>query len=99
MKLPFKRLNILGDRYQVAAHKPVVEGKEVAGLVEYRVGRIRVNPSQSDDQARDTLLHEVIHAIDNVDALCLSEDQVRRVATGLRAVFTANPEFGKWVCQ
>jgi hypothetical protein len=29
----------------------------------------------------------------------MSEEQVRCVATGLRAVFTANPEFGKWVSR
>jgi len=60
-------------------------------------GEILIRPNQSTDQARDTLLHEVVHAISNVDSLCMTEEQVRRVATGLRAVFTANPKLAKGV--
>ena len=90
--MPVKKLNVLGDRYRVRKRR-----QREFGWCYYVKGDIFLRPNQSEDQARDTLLHEVIHAIDNVDSLNLSEEQVRRIATGLRAVFTSNPEFARWV--
>lgn len=95
MKLPVTRLNILGDRYKVVVRR---QQKEF-GLVWYRKGLIELRLRQSVDQARDTLLHEVIHAIDHTYSSNMTEDQIRVLATGLRAVFTANPKFGKWVSE
>lgn len=92
LKLPVSTLNVLGDRYRVRLCR-----MKAYGECHYWDGEIRLRPNQSPDQARDTLLHEVIHAICNVDSLELTENQVRRVATGLRAVFTSNPKFAKWV--
>jgi len=94
VRCPIKRLNLLGERYSVARGRI----KEF-GIVDYDRGRIILRPKQSTDQARDTLLHEVIHAIDHTNSLELNEHQVRTMATGLRAVFTANTKFAKWVSE
>jgi len=94
VQLPVKRLNVMGDRYRVLVRK-----MDEFGMCFFIKGEIHVRPNQSEDQARDTLLHEVIHAIDNVETLNLTEEQVRTLATDLRAVFTANPDFAKWVCR
>lgn len=94
MQLPIKKLNILGDRYSVHKRK-----QKAFGYCYYVTGKMFLRPNQSTDQARDTLLHEAIHAIDNVDSLGMTEEQVRRIATGLRAVFTSNPEFARWVSK
>ena len=94
MKLPVKKLNVLGDRYRV-----VVRRMKEFGECDSHAGVIRLRPNQTEDQARDTLLHEVVHALDHVWSLNLTENQTRMLATGLRAVFTANPEFGKWVSR
>lgn len=94
MKCPIKKLNLLGERYVVKKQKI----KEF-GIVDYNKAVIRLRPKQSTDQARDTLLHEVIHAIDYTNSLEMNEHQVRTLATGLRAVFTTNPKFATWVVE
>lgn len=44
-----------------------------------------------DENVMDTLLHEVIHAIDYSMATRMTEEQVAALATGLFAVFRDNP--------
>lgn len=44
-------------------------------------------------QCADTLLHETIHAVENILGLDMTEAQVRLLATGLTQVFQDNPEY------
>jgi hypothetical protein len=55
--------------------------------------RIEVATYQCEAQKRDTLLHEVLHAVDHEMNCRMSEAQIRRMATGLLAVFRHNPAF------
>lgn len=52
-----------------------------------------VSLSLVPDQQRDTLLHEVIHAISETVKLNLTEEQVHALGGLLFAVFRDNPEF------
>lgn len=54
--------------------------------------KIMVVTTQPEDNIKDTLLHEVLHAVDYCMATKLTEDQVAALATGLLAVFLDNPE-------
>jgi len=94
VRCPVKKLNLLGERYSVACKRI-----KDFGTVDYDRGRIFLRPKQSVDQARDTLLHEVLHAIDHTYSLELSEHQVRVLATSLRSVFSSNPRFARWVSE
>ena len=58
---------------------------------------INVDPKANEQLQRDTLLHEVIHAIDYAVKTKLSEEQVSALATGLYAVFSDNPNFMEWL--
>lgn len=49
------------------------------------------------EQLQDTLLHEVIHAIDEAVDAGLKETQVKRVATGLLAVLKENPRLSAFL--
>lgn len=42
-------------------------------------------------QQADTLLHEVMHAVDHEMHCSMSEPQIRRMSTGLLAVLRQNP--------
>lgn len=53
--------------------------------------RIEIASYQCDEQKRDTLLHELVHAVDHEMNTKLSEPQVRRMATGLLCVLRHNP--------
>jgi len=55
--------------------------------------KIVVSTTQPLDNVKDTLLHEVLHAVDYCMATKLTEDQVAALATGLLAVFLDNPAF------
>ena len=68
------------------------------GEVLFTLGRIDLAPNQTPDCLADTLLHEVIHAIDFVfgaTGAYLTEEQVVRVTGGLLAVLNdpRNSEF------
>jgi hypothetical protein len=53
--------------------------------------RIEVATYQCEAQRRDTLLHEILHAVDHEMNCRMSEPQIRRMATGLLAVLRHNP--------
>ena len=52
---------------------------------------ISVRDGQPLESAQDTLLHELIHAIDEAVDSGLKESQVKRLATGLLAALKDNP--------
>ena len=54
--------------------------------------RLRGAGEQSRDCARDTLFHEVLHAVAWQLGVALEEGDVRRIATGLLDTIRRNPE-------
>jgi hypothetical protein len=52
--------------------------------------RIEVADYQCQLQRQDTLLHEVLHAVDHEMHCNMSEAQIRRIATGLLQVLRHN---------
>ena len=68
------------------------------GEVLFTLGDIYVAPNQAEDCLLDTILHELLHAIDFVYGATetyLTEDQVVRITGGLLTVFSdpRNAEF------
>ena len=59
--------------------------------------RIEVAAYQCADQRRDTLLHEVLHAIDHEMHCSMSEPQIRRMATGLLAALRQNEPLARFL--
>ena len=54
---------------------------------------IKIKLKQHPETLRETLLHEVIHAIDEQLDLGMKEKQVHRIAIGLFQVLRENPAF------
>jgi hypothetical protein len=82
----------------------LLEPKEVEqyGVCLYEHQRIYLSRNMLHQQASDTLLHEVLHAIWNEAGLDhipdLNEETiVRTMSTWLRIVFVNNPNFAKFV--
>ena len=67
------------------------------GLCEADKERISVCTKQAPVAELDTLLHEVIHAIEYKMGMDHNEDWTRRIATGLVGVFRDNPDFMKYM--
>ena len=82
-------LRILGKSWEVA-EAPTDFTDSGSCSRDYQ--KIVVSTTQPLDNVKDTLLHEVLHAVDYCVATKLTEDQVAALATGLLAVFLDNPE-------
>ena len=82
-------LRILGKSWEVAEAPSDFTD---SGSCNRDYQKIVVSTTQPLDNVKDTLLHEVLHAVDYCMATKLTEDQVAALATGLLAVFLDNPE-------
>lgn len=82
-------VNIFGKRVSVVHEVP--KGGKDAGECYHIDGRVIVSPKQSADNQNDTLLHELLHFVDEEMQTNLRERQVRLLATGIYAMFKANP--------
>jgi hypothetical protein len=74
---------------------------DAMGLCHYDKSLIELRTGQSPLDVRDTLLHEVMHAIRYSQGReyggKVEEDYVRTLATGLLGVLQDNPEFARWL--
>lgn len=74
-----------------------------SGLCHYEKAQIDIRSGQSPIDERDTVLHEVMHAI----LYCqgreygeeVEETYVRALATGLIATLQDNPQFAQWLSK
>lgn len=83
-------------------HKLSVKDNSQYGACIYRHQRIYLTPNMTHQQASDTLLHEVMHAIWNEAGLehipDLNEETIiRTMATWLRMVIVDNPDFAEFI--
>lgn len=93
-------IRILGKTYGLRfVDKVEMEGgdpkESLMGLCTNDKQDIQVSVHQPQDALKDTILHEIIHAVDYQMQLGLKERQVHGMASGLVAVFLDNPEFTK----
>ena len=89
----------VGNRIFELVHIQDGSMTEELGEVLFAIGKINLAPNQTKDCLTDTLLHEVIHAIDFVygaNGTYLTEDQVVRVTGGLLTVLS-DPRNAKFV--
>ena len=89
MKRP-ERIRILGKAFKVV-NGPIAD--DLNGECDTDTQTLAVRDGQPLESEQDTLLHEVIHAIDEAMGLKMKEAQVKGCATGLLAVMKDNPRF------
>jgi len=88
-------LRILGKTFEVLWVDEVAE--DAIGMCETYRQRIVMMKGLPAETEQDTLLHEVIHAIDETVGTNLTEQQVIALASGLLAVFKDNKEFTEYL--
>lgn len=103
MKLPAKvkvgpfTYKVTSDRHDMN-QRCRDESTDLLGHCDRRMGVISVEPQQSLEQKRDTLLHEVLHAITDMTGIEaemsneLEEQIVRRLSPVLLEVLRKNPK-------
>ena len=58
-----------------------------------------VDNTLSDDQQKDTLIHELFHLYNNDLNIALVEDQIQRMAACTYQLMRDNPKFVKWIMK
>lgn len=75
----------------------VSELPKAVGEYDYSTQTVRISENQPAVFEADTVLHELLHAIDDAMQLGMSERQVHCTATGIVALFRDNPDLLDYV--
>ncbi len=94
-KIPLS-VRILGKHYKVEPMPEHTMDGEF-GACNYAFQLIEYNSKLAVDECKDTILHEMVHALDHGMQLKLTEEQVHAVATGFYSIIKDNKEFFEWV--
>lgn len=75
------------------------DGRTASGRWDFDSGTFQIARDRNPHfgERLDTLLHEVLHVINDQLAIGLSERQVHRIAHGLATFLVDNPRFVRWV--
>lgn len=90
-----REIDILGKPYSITgirSPKLDLDQHRAMGITNNKQQVFQLDLTQAHEQLMDTLLHEILHAVDMSLAIGLKEKQVHRIAGGLWAVFQANPD-------
>lgn len=91
-------IRIFGKSFTIS-RKSLEDGFDNAGEMDESKLTIDILDGQIPIEEADTLLHEVIHAMDYLLDLKLTEEQVRVLATALIGVFQDNRYFTEFVTR
>lgn len=80
-------------QYTVSSKSSVIrDGVECYGCIDYaNPSIIELSSKNTSEQNKVTLLHEIIHGVDNMFNINLKESEVLALANGLYGVFVDNP--------
>lgn len=94
------KVNIFGREYTITT-KELLDGstdkEETLGQCINDKLCIEIKRGQHSLLEADTLLHEIVHAIDEIMQTRMTERQVCCTATGLIGVLKTNPEFNEYL--
>ena len=82
MKYP-KKIKIGAYMYDVAYEANLKIDEGFRACVNFRTHKILIDPAQSDTQKSFTLLHEIMHIINNNYECDLDESNISRIANGI----------------
>ena len=88
-------IRILGKKFTVSY--PESRDGDLVGECDTDKQTLTVQDKMPLESEQDTLLHECLHAIDEMVDSKLKESQVKRLATGLLAVLKDNPRLASYL--
>ena len=102
MSLP-SSVKVGGARFAIREwSKDHADDVKLYGRIKYATRVIEIDEGATRSRAAETLLHEILHAIENGWLLtedCKPERWVEVMACGLHAVIVDNPELFNWIVQ
>lgn len=78
--------------YQIVEVDCVNKFEPRKGEIDYFQRQIRIDKDLTSQDKKETLIHEIIHGIDDFMGIELDESQVRKLGAGLAMVFEDNSE-------
>lgn len=90
---PPTSIKVLGKRYSIR----VVKNCKHLGTSNSQNAELEVLEDQDWQQKRDTVLHEIVHAIDYSMAMGLKERQVHALGCALYQLITENKPLIQWL--
>lgn len=95
MNIP-EKVKILFKTYDVQQEKNLhdMEG-DLYGQIHYLPERIILNEDSTEEQKKATLIHELIHGLDEAYIIGLKEKQVEKLGNALYMLIRNNPEMFK----
>lgn len=92
MKIPGK-IKILYKEYTVEETANLHDGGgDLYGQIHYLPEKILLNADAKEKQKKSTLLHELIHAMDEIYSIGLKEKQVEKLGNAFYMLQKDNPE-------
>jgi hypothetical protein len=91
-----KYVRVIGKRYKVKVVEKV-DDEDSDGESCPVDQTILMKQAHGFENARDTALHEAIHAVDHQMHLGLTEQHVEGLGTGILALLRDNPAFVRWL--
>ena len=79
-------VRVMGKRWVIEYRE-----QDEYGLCDYKQTKITISEDQSLENMRDTVLHELVHAISNEVKAGLNEKQTATISTGVLAILRDNP--------
>jgi hypothetical protein len=94
---PPTSINILGKRFKLT----VVDGNHYEDFGEMRSGsqEILINSGQAFEQFRDTVCHEIAHAIEHQVGMDIDHRFIHALGAGFSQILRDNPELTKWLMK
>ena len=98
-----KKLRILGKVWTIEHVDDLIENKGSYGRCSIGHAKIQYTTKDSEGNPldlamiKDTIIHEVVHAIEETAGLGLKERQVLGLGGGLYALFAENPDLIAWL--
>ncbi|MDO5096708.1 MAG: hypothetical protein Q4D65_09110 [Peptostreptococcaceae bacterium] len=69
----------------------LANGRRVFGTIDYHAEKIYINKAYAN-QMGETLIHEILHGVDDMYHLDMSEEFIRSLATALYTILMDNQE-------
>ena len=92
MSGPIREVQILGMAFAVRADARAVMDRQCYGECNFHTSEITVDPRVSPAQQGETLVHEIVEALNHKLQIGLNQVRLSVLAVGLYQVLVTNPE-------
>lgn len=88
-----EKIKILYKDYTVTQEQNLHDGNDdLYGQINYSDQTIRLDEQYSDEQKKATLIHEIVHGLDDMYQIGLSEKKVSKLGVAFYQMVKDNPE-------